>query len=100
MRYSTKSSRGPSRSPRRPKSMTHGRITAFVLMLGAAFAGFSSRASGQLVLHADVHELALTEGLAIDGTGRSGRRAINVDAVQALIVEGTLGAVKEGDKVA
>ncbi len=73
-------------------------------LLGVVIAAFAARcadrsALARQALSSDAREITLTEGLAVEGVGRSGRRAINVDGVQAMIVEGTLGAVKEGNRV-
>ena len=76
--------------------------TALALAIRSAIAAAACAAGpalAQQTLTAADHQLTLSDGLAVEGTGRSGRRAINIDGVQAMIVAGTLGPVKEGDKV-
>ncbi len=73
-------------------------LVRLALVAVAIFSAPPSVFARQL-LSAGAHELILDQGLAVESTGRSGRRAINIDGVQAMIVAGTLGPVKEGDKV-
>lgn len=48
-------------------------------------------ALAQLELRADAKELAITSGLTIDRVSQWSRRAINIDAIAALVVAGKLG---------
>lgn len=75
------------------------RVLHWVVGLAASVLAAAGSAHADLTLTKDAPDLPLTEGLRVSDISQWGRRAINVDGVVQMMVDGTLGEPKAGDVV-